>query len=55
MAPKPAPALVPVLARPSSLTLEIELLDGVPRGLILALVVGQGGLLEHDPVLAVPL
>lgn len=52
--PQPAPALVPVLARRPSLTLEVELLNGVPRGLLLALVVGQRGLLEHHPVLAVP-
>lgn len=50
----PAPPL-PLSRRPPSLTLEVELLDGVPGGLFLALVVGQGGLLEHHPVLAVPL
>lgn len=38
-----------------TLTLEVELLNGVPRGFILALVVGQRGLLEHHPVLAIPL
>ena len=50
----PGPAL-PLSRRPPSLTLEVELLDGFPGGLVLALVVGQGGLLEHHPVLAVPL
>lgn len=50
----PGPAL-PLSCRPPSLTLEVELLDGFPGGLVLALVVGQGGLLEHHPVLAVPL
>ena len=50
----PGPAL-PLSRRPPSLTLEVELLDGFPGDLVLALVVGQGGLLEHHPVLAVPL
>ena len=50
----PAPPLS-LSRRPPSLTLEVELLDGVRGGLFLALVVGQGGLLEHHPVLAVPL
>lgn len=50
--PAHSPALVPA---PATLTLEVELLNGVARGLVLALVVGQRGLLEHHPVLAVPL
>lgn len=55
---RPLPTLGPPLpwsCRPLSLTLEVELLDGLRGGLVLALVVGQGGLLEHHPVLAVPL
>lgn len=52
--PAPGPPL-PWSCRPLSLTLEVELLDGLRGGLVLALVVGQGGLLEHHPVLAVPL
>lgn len=39
----------------NSLTLKVELLDRVPRGFILALVVGQCGVLEYHPVLAVAL
>lgn len=50
--PAHSPALVPA---PATLTLEVELLNGVARGLVLGLVVGQRGLLEHHPVLAVPL
>lgn len=45
----------PSTPRPPSLTLEVELLNGVPRGFVLALIVRQRGLLEHHPVLAVPL
>lgn len=45
----PLPHPLPLSRRPPSLTLEVELLDGVPGGLFLALVVGQGGLLQTPP------
>lgn len=37
------------------LTLETELLHGLTQGLLTALVVGDGGLFEHYPVLLVAL